>query len=341
MAASAEPGAGPRVSVVEARRAPLIEEIPLTGTITSARTAALSPRVSGLVREVRVEEGDAVAAGDVLLSLDPALGELALEAARAATAEARAEHAEARRQHEEARRLTANRSIPETQAKAAEAQVSIAAATVARLGAEERRQAEIVARHTVLAPFDGVVARKIAEVGEWVQTGTPVLELVGVDALRLDLRVPQEHYHRLRSDTEVEVRLDALPERRLEGRIATRVPVSDPDSRTLLVRVVLESADIAMMPGMSARAVFRIRATQDAVSVPRDAIVRHPDGGSSVWIVRRKQSQTTVSERRVRLGRGAAGSVAILGGIDAGATVVVKGNETLREGQRVQVVEGG
>ena len=311
----------------------------LTGTVTSARAAALSPRVSGLVSKVRVDAGSVVEAGDVLIELDDALARLELERVKAAVDEGRIRLEEAERVRDEARRLVADRNIPKSQADAAEAEVRIAAAAVARLAAERRQQEEIVARHRLLAPFAGVVSQKRTEAGEWVATGTPVLDLVAVAETRVDVQAPQELYEDLRKDGRVAVSLDALPGDALDGRIAAIVPVKDPASRTFLVRVVVPDDGGQLTPGMSARVAFQLDRSRGALTVPRDAVIRQPDGSALVWVVVDEGGRSVAAPRPVELGRPVGNTIEIRSGLDPQALVVTHGNETLREGRPVRIVE--
>ncbi len=326
------------VVVAETGLAPLVEELPFTATVTSERDAALSPRVSGLVQAVHVDAGDRVAAGKILVQLDVSLAKLALQRAEAALEEARAQAAEAQRLHQEAKELVDRRLVPETRLHAAEAQKRVADAAVARLVAERRQQAEIVERHAVVAPFAGVVSQKLTEAGEWVETGTPVLELVDVRRLRLDVQVPQERFHDIALKSAATVRLDALPGRAFEGRVTARVPVKDPRARTFLARVSVDDPGGMMTPGMSASVVFETREAQRALLVPRDAVVRHSDGTTSVWVVE-EGITPTVSERKVQLGRTVERMVEVRRGLEPERRVVLRGNETLKEGQAVRILD--
>lgn len=80
---------------------------------------------------------------------------------------------------------------------------------------------------------------ELAEVGEWVEPGTVVVELIATDGLRLDFRVPQRYFPRIGADIRLQVSLDAVPGRRLAARIGTVVPVNDPAARTFLLRTYL------------------------------------------------------------------------------------------------------
>ena len=335
------PGRAEPVALVEVARArltPMVLEIPLTGTVTARDHASLSSRVSGLVFAVHVTAGDRVDKGALLLSLDPTLEKLGLVEAKADSAEARAILDEARRSRDEARRLGPKKGISESEIRAAEADAKIAEAKLERLYAAERYKKELVARHDVYAPFAGVVASRLAEEGEWVNTGTPVLELVGTKNLRLDLRVPQEHYPKINTDTRVSVRLDAMPSRSIDGHISAKVPLSDTSSRTFLLRVQLADGEQGVTPGMSAQARLRIPAAERVLTVPRDAVLRDAYGASRVWALEDVDGAPVAVQHTVQVGRSFEGNTELRNGLEPGARVVIRGNETLLEGQAVRVV---
>jgi RND family efflux transporter MFP subunit len=326
------------VRVSRAVAADTAETLRLTGTVTPERRARLSPRVSGLVKVVHVDAGDRVEKGDVLLELDRVLAGLALRRAEAALQEARTRLSEAKRLQGEAKELVKDNYIPETEAHTRNANVKLSTAVVTRLEVEVREASELAERHSVVAPFAGVISSKLTEAGEWVETGTPVLDLVGTEHLRLDVQAPQERFPDIDDGTLVSVRLDSHPERSFKGRVAAKVPVNDPGARTFLVRMLLEEAGGWMIPGMSAEATFGIRGAASAVAVPRDALVRDADGTDRVWIVQTVDGEQRAFPRAVRLGRSLAETIEVVEGLEAQMPVVVRGNETLREGQPVRVI---
>ena len=327
----------PPVTVVKAAPFEQAESLRFTGSLTSERHAELSPRVSGLVSRVLVDAGDRVAEGDLLLELDATLAGLELERAEAAVAEAQTRLREAQRLRDEGRALGAN--MAKTILRTREAQVGIEAAAVARLEADRRTEVERVARHYLLAPFDGVISRKRTEMGEWVETGTPVFELLATDRLRLDVQVPQDHFPNVALEAPVSVRLDAFPDRALVGRVAAKVPASDPGARTFLVRVLLDNPGGNMIAGMSAVAGFSVGGSEVALGLPRDVLKRYPDGTTTVWVVEADGGEHKVYERTVRIGRAIAETVDVIDGLEPEARVVLDGNETLQEGQTVRVVD--
>lgn len=139
----------------------------------------------------------------------------------------------------------------------------------------------------------------------------------------------------------IDVQVDAIPNRRFAAELAARVPVSDPNARTFLVRLVLVDGDPDITPGMSAQARIRLETAADALLVPRDALIRYPDGTTTLFVVDRSVSPPVARQREVRVGRVDGDRAVIASGLEAGLPVVTRGNELLVDGQPVRIVEGG
>lgn len=327
----------PLVVVSEAQTQTVIKQVPLTGTITSARVARLSAELSGQVEKLLVEVGDRIKTGDVLLELDAEIETLALQSTQAETARARAELADSRRRFQDAERLLKQNNISANEFRLLQAEVDIDAAALQRQLAEERRQKARLDRHTLKAPFAGVISERTTEIGEWIEPGKPILTLVAIDDLRIEFRVPQDFYTRIDEQSTITVTLDALPNRRFQGIIDAVVPVSDPSARTFLMHVLVDKGDIRMTPGMSVHGQLRLNTGEQGVVISRDALLRYPDGRVTVWVITDHEPETTVSELPVRLGHSFNGLVSIVEGLQAGDVVVIKGNESLQEGQQVRI----
>lgn len=312
--------------------------VDLTGSFTARRAAALSPRVPGLVAAVAVDAGDRVSAGDVLLRLDDQIAELEVRGAAAALEESLATLAEAQRLRDEAVDLGSRNALPATEVAARRSGVAVAEAAVSRANAALTAARERLRRHTVIAPFDGVIASRGTESGEWVETGAAVLELVGTDELWLDVRAPQRYWPDLRPDSRVTAVADAFPDRVLEARVHARVPVSDPSARTFLVRLVVDDLS-GITPGMSASAQITLGDERQVLRVPRDAIIRYPDGTTTVWVVDDSSDAPLAREVTVNIGRYLGDRVEISAGISATDPVVIRGNEVLTQGQTVRLTE--
>lgn len=323
----------------------IVHRLSVTGTVTSPRTSVLSTAVAGLVSELFVDEGHRVGAGDVLLSLDPELAQLALERAAAEVRQSEAALADIRRRLDEAERVGPERGIPRTQIESLRSEVAIDKAALVAARAAASEQAAVVERHRLKAPFAGVISQRFAELGEWVNPGDGLLELVDTDNLRFDFRVSQNYFSELTNDTPVRITLDALPGESVSGRVEAIVPVKNAGARTFLLRVVADgdvpASPLAITPGMSASAALSLATGRTGIVVSRDAILRFPDGRVTVWLVNTRNGVTIVRERIVRTGLEFDGFVEVTQGLEDGDLVVTRGNESLQEDQAVAILGGG
>lgn len=339
-AATAQQRAAVPVSVVTVSAGQLHNEIPLSGSVVARRVSLLSSKVDGSVAEMLIEAGDEVRAGAPLVRLDKVMAQIELSSAQSRLDEAQARLKEARRQRDEARRLVNSKHIAKTAFEEARAAVEINSAAVQRLRAEVTAFQETLARHDVTAPFDGVVSRKLVEVGQWVETSTALLELVEIRRLRVDVQVPQHYFAQIEPGTPVTMRLDSLPERVFSAEVTRKIPVGHASARTFPVRIELANDEGLIAPGMSARVRLRLSKSAESLLLPRDAVVKAPDGSESVWVLVEQDGVETANRVIVETGLAARDLVEITAdALKVGDRVVVRGNEILRPGQPVRVTE--
>ena len=331
------------VRVAESEIRAVGEQVSATGTVSSPRTAVLSTAVSGLVERLHVDEGARVERGDPLLELDSEIAEFALVRLRAAVQQRQTDLEDAQRRLAESEKVGPAGGIPQTLIDSIRAEVSVAEAALAGAVAEAREQQARLARHRLTAPFDGVIAQRFSELGEWVNPGTNLFELVATTDLRFDFRLAQRFFNNVSEDTRVDVIVGNDRNVAIAAKVAAIVPVSDAGSRTFLVRLVAENSQQQglVAPGMSVSAVFSIQTGRSSVTVSRDALIRYADGRRAVWIAAPGDDGTVVRERVVRTGLEFEEFVEIVDGLEAGERVVVEGNESLRDGQAVVILQNG
>lgn len=332
---SAGAAEGPRVVTERAEPTEIIEVVRLDGTVSSLHTAALSVEIAGLVEAVLVETGDRVTAGTPLFELDAELEKLSVTSLEAERREAVAAREEAARRLDEARSVGAGRNIPQTEVQARASALQQAQARVARLSANLESGRARLARHRVVAPFDGVVIERQAERGEWVMPGEALVVLVDRDELRLDFPVPQRYYTLLGEGATLDHRVDGSSMEWQSATIATVVPVTDPTSRTFLLRGQTTETT-PLLPGMAVEGRLRLPTGRDGSTVARDAVQRYPDGRTTVWVLEDAAAQT-VAERQVELADGFDDRVVVTEGLATGVEVIVRGNEALEAGMQVRV----
>ena len=168
-------------------------------------------------------------------------------------------------------------------------------------------------------------------------TGTPVMRLVSLEGARVDVQVPQERISAITPRTPVEFELASDPGHVIPGTITARVPVSNPDTRSALVRIEPRESSAQVTPGKSARVTFLLASDRPVLTVPRDAVIRRADGTVNAWIAEPDGAGWTATMRRLDLGRTFSDHIEVREGLEAGQRVIIRGNETLQPGQAVRL----
>lgn len=325
------------VQVVPLQQQQLAEPLELSGTVKAVRQARLSVATSGLVATVLVDAGARVQAGQPLLQLDDALSRQQLAQAKAAVQVATAAVTEQQRLVTEAQQLSLQQLFPLTAVAERQSGLQRAQAELALAKARLAEQQVLLRQHQLRAPFTGVIKARWCESGEWLQPGQAVLELVEPNQLWLEVQVPQEKFSQVAAASRIEITTDMQPDLTLAGQIAALVPVSDVSARSFLLRLAFTDPAAVVQAGTSARAILYLPSQAQGSLVPADALVRHPDGSASVFIVENNQAV----RHKVQPGRSTAAGVEIQPSLPANAEIVVRGNEQLQHLQSVQRLPAG
>jgi len=326
-----------QVRVEPVVRAPIIEQLPLSGSVLSPRYSDLTTQESGLVLTLNVDAGDRVEQGDVLLELDAALTRLELERLLARQEEAQLLYKDARRLADEARRLINDRNISKSQYDSRLATEAAEETRLRQLSAQVRMQQLKLEHHSLRAPFNGVIGLKYTELGEWVSAGDAALQLVQMDPLRVQASVPERYFGDVGPGTRVAIAVDAYPGDTIEAVVDTVVAVTDSDTRSFTVRMDIPNSDSLLAPGMSAHLDFALggEKSQPVLQVPADAIVRRSDGSAVVWVVRDDAAHPVP----VNVGRRNSDRVEVSSDeLGEGDLAVTLGNESLRPGENVVAI---
>jgi HlyD family secretion protein len=253
------------------------------------------------------------------------------EEAVAAALEAEELYLEAKSAHEEAVAGPRKELIAQ-----AEAQVKMQQAVVARL----RDQLQ---KHTIISRFPGYVVTKNSEVGQWVNRGDPIAEVVAIDVVEVVAQVTEQAVARLRPGAIVRAEFPALGNRVFKGEVVAAVPQGDLRARTFPVKIRIPNEITAnvplLMPGMYARVQIPLGQEQAVTFVPKDAVLIEGETKVVHVIEGAKGVGDTgrVTPQPVELGVSSGSLIEVMGELQAGQLVVTQGNELLRPGQEVQV----
>jgi RND family efflux transporter MFP subunit len=318
------------VSVVSAQTANIPDVVEAVGTLRAAETSQLAAQMMGNIVEVRVREGDHVQRGQILAVIDDAQPRAALDRAAAADLAAQQEISASesdfalsqatfkRYQTLYDRKSVSPQEFDEIKARyqAAQARCEMARAGQAQTKAALQQARTVLGYARIVAPFDGLVTEKKADVGTLASPGMPIFTVEDLHRYRLEVTVNETDLRYVRPGQQVSVSIDALGDRELKGKVIEIVPAADPGSRSFLVKVELPS-DPALRSGLFGRAQFT-RGERSALLIPRTAIVER---GQLQGIYVLDQNRIA-GLRYITLGNPTAQQVEVLAGLQAGEMLI-------------------
>ena len=307
------PSATVRAQKIESVKQPAVEEV--VGTVQPKLQAVIESKVSGRITRLAVTVGQSVKQGDVLV-------ELATQEIQARLDQASAALRQVELEFNRTANLRKQNAATQAEFDAVQSRYNVAKAAVAEADA-------LSAYAKLLAPFDGVVVRKLADEGDLAMPGKPLIELEGRTGLRLVADVPALLVSRVLPRAKLAVRLDTLADA-IAGTVAEISPTADPLSRTVRVKV-----DLPETAGLRSGQFGWLAVPLSEASflfVPTQALVRR--GQLEILFV---AAEGKAQMRLVRSGKQTAQGIEILAGLASGETVVVEGVANLRDGQPLQI----
>ncbi len=318
-ASAAQSAAPVPVEVATAREEPAAVEIRSVGTLQSDESVQIAAELPGRIAEILFDEGQKVASGQLLIRLDDQLAQVELKDAEASLALAQSNF-------ERAAKLVQSGSG--TQRAYDEAQSELASARAAVDLIRVR-----IDKLSLVAPFDGVVGIRRVSLGAYITAGQELVNLEKIDRLKVSFKVPELFLAQIKVGQSIIVDLDALPGQHFNASIYTIDPLLDVNGRALSVRARLPNPDLLLRPGLFARITVQVDESRRVVMVPEEAIVPRNKGHLVFRIVEGHAQQVDVE-----LGARRAGLVEVTQGLNDGDTVVIAGQNRLRDGTAVEVL---
>lgn len=333
-----------------------------TGYLESRRQAKIGARGTGRIESVHVEEGSRVKTGEVLAVLEHADLDASLAAVNASLLRAKAAIGEqeivirqTQREFERVERLFKSKTASENdyddakyKHESAVARRSSLEAEIALAEARVREAEQMKANMFILAPFDGTVISKDAEVGESILPGGmgeasgrgSAVTVADLEHLEVECDVKEDYISRVTPGQSAEVAVDAVPKFRYQGRVRKIIPMGDRARATIKVKVEIVNVDARLFPNMSATVYFLPADAEAPADQPTRRVfcdteaIRADDAGRFVWIADendrlRRQDVTTGSERDKR--------TEITTGLSGGERVVITPSG-LESGQLVKIL---
>jgi RND family efflux transporter MFP subunit len=306
-------GASVRVQTIEEKVRPVVEEV--VGSVRAKSSATVEAKVSGRVSQMLVDLGQHVTKDQILAEID------ALEV-KAQYDRAIANRDQASRDFKRAGELLQKQVTSHQEYDAAEGRYKIAEAAV--------KEAETMLGYVqVKAPFDGVITRKIADVGDFAAPGKPLLQIENPENLRFEADVPEAIIEQVHTGEAVDIVITSLGSR-IHGTVSEISPTADPNSRTFLARIDFPISK-GLRAGQFGRALFPVGEFV-SVSVPATALIQR---GQMEMVFIKEQGQARL--RLVKSGKRYGDEIEILSGVSKGDQVIRENAHSLVDGQPVQI----
>ncbi len=310
---------GMPVKAGSVRTGTIVEDVSAVGTLLANESVMIRPEREGRIAQIHFDEGQLVKKGTKLVSLDASETEAQLAAARAEATLNR-------------NRLKRAEELKEKNFISAEA-LDVARETLNQSVARQEEVKSRLEKMTILAPFEGVAGLRQVSPGAYVKAGQDIARLEGIGTLKLDFRVPELYLGRIRSNQQVQVRVDAFLGETFHGAIYAIEPSVDEQTRTVLLRALVPNPDVRLKPGRFARVSLVLGERKDALLVPEQAIVPR---GNENFVFRIVDGKAALA--KVELGARRMGEVEITKGLSAGDHIVVDGQLKLKPGVPVKIL---
>jgi len=323
--------AGPHVTVVSVGESPRDRTLSLLGEARPFVSATLYGKVSGYLREINVDKGDRVMAGQLLATIEsPELD----HQYQAAVADAKNKRLNADR----AKTLAGHDMISKQDADTAAADADVAEATVRSLAAQ-------IDYESIRAPFNGMVVARYADPGALVQNAAssqtaslPLVTVAQTDLLRVYIYPDQRDAHFIRVNDPVEIIPPERPELRLHASVTRISGQLDNRTRTMLTEIDFENASDVILPGSFVQVNLRIhQAGSGEIEIPSESLILR-DNKPFVALVR---SDSTIAYQSVVIGVDEGAVVRIVSGLKKGDQIAVNLGDNVAEGSHIQPVAGG
>jgi RND family efflux transporter MFP subunit len=309
--------------------------VPVTAVGTTEPYARATPgtRLLGRVASVAVEEGQRVKAGEVLVRIEGSDLSAKRQQAASALQEAQAVRDNAQAQVRRIRNLFNEKAVSkqvldETETAFERARANVVAAEGALMEVDAN-----VGYLSVSSPVDGIVVQKFVELGDMATPGAPLFTVEQQDPMKVTVQISERDLPYIKVSQPVVVRIEATQYRKdLDGRVEAVIPSGDPRSRTFEVRVVLDNKSATLQSGMFARVQFQ-KDSRPGLLIPASAVVQEGQL-QGVYVV----DGDRVRLRWVRLGKVFGDRVEVISGLSVGDEIVTDGFKSLRDGQKVEVV---
>ena len=312
--------AGTAVEVMKVQSTKLAQSITAVGSLRSDESVVIRPEVSGRVAEILFTEGARVSKGAPLVRLDASVQRAELAQADANLSLSKSKLERAIDLQKKGFISSQAKDEADNNARVAQAADDLAAAKLTKL--------------EVKAPFSGIVGLRLVSLGDYVKDGQDMVNLEGVDPLKVDFKVPELFLKQVAVGQALQIGLDAFPNKIFDGRVFAINPLVDTNGRSIVIRAIVKNGEARLRPGMFARVRLLFGESQDSLTVPEQTLFPVGDDQYLYRVVDGRAQRL-----KVEIGQRKQGQVEITQGLKAGDIVVTAGQPKLKDGAQVKIVD--
>jgi RND family efflux transporter MFP subunit len=327
---AAEPPSALAVTFARPVRGEIARRVTLPGSVQAYQQAVLYAKVAGYLKSIRVDKGDSVKAGELLADIEVPELVADLTKFRVEAEVARLEYDRLRDARDKAPDLVVPQVVDEARGKWEVAKANV------------DRNETLLGYAKIVAPFSGVVTRRMVDPGAFIPAATSgsaaqnaaVLTLMDFSRVRVQVPVPEREASLVRAGSPATVSVEGLPGRTFDGNVARVSFALDEATRTMLAEIELKNPGAELRPGMYASVVIVAETRRDALLIPTSALVVDKAGSAVFALV-----GNTAKRRVVKAGFNDGARAEILDGLTPDQPVILAGKQALSDGQIVAAAE--
>lgn len=318
----AEEKSAVEVKVMSVQKSELHSGQSFSGTVEESSSSTLSFSIGGTVKTMAVSAGQHVSKGQLIATLDASSVQSALEVAAATLEQAQDAYNRLAKLHD-------NNSLPEIQWVEAESKLKQAQSTY------NISKKNLSDTH-LYAPFSGYIKDKSVEVGHNVMPGSPVVNLVTVDNVKVSISVPETEISKIGIGNEVQIQVPALADRTFVGKINEKGVAANPISRSYEVKALVHNQDNALLPGMLCTLYLGDNSyTEMAIVVPCSVVQLDDSNQNFVWVA----TEGKAVRKNVTLGKFENDKVVIVSGLSEGDKLIVEGQQKVSDDMKITIIK--
>ena len=327
-----QPEIAVNVRIATAEKKKIQPYLETTGTLKANEEVAVSSEVDGIVRQIRVDEGSPVNKGTLLVEINEIDYILDWKRSEAALKQAEANLANAKAEYKRKNTLYQEELITRQQFDDITTKIALAEAEIDRAKATLSISKEKLTRTKVYSPLNGAVKEKRVSVGDYVRNGTPLLQLITINPLKLNFTISEKDAASIKIGQEVAFSVDSYADKQFKGRVSLLYPNVEEKTRTLQAEALVPNADHLLKPGYFARTLIYTAAPREVVLAPITALL-YDNTVIRIFVVDGDKAR----ERVIKIGGKYGEFVEVLEGLKEMEQIVVIGQNNLSEGVKVNV----